>query len=82
MYSVLPVCVKPAAPPAAASPLGWHSDNPRRTVEDASLDQNGCTTLSKTLTKQKIYNSETNMALLHLFLSPFMWIYNKASTYL
>lgn len=62
MYSVLPVCVKPAAPPAAASPLGWHSDNPRRTVEDASLDQNGCTTLSKTLTKQEIYNSETNMA--------------------
>lgn len=44
----LPVGVKPAAPPAAASPPGWHSDNPLPTVEDASLGQSGCTALSKT----------------------------------
>lgn len=72
MYSpILPVCVKPAAPPAAVSPLGWHSDNPLQIVEDASPGQSGCTAPSKTYTKQEISNSEmyTSSTLVPSFVS-------------
>ena len=59
--SVLPVCVRPAAPPAVVSPPGWHSDNPPQTDEDASRGQNGYTALSKTYTKQDFQKSESNI---------------------
>lgn len=50
---VLPVCVKPAALPAAVFPLGWPSGSPPQTVGDAYLGQNGCRALSKTYTERK-----------------------------
>lgn len=53
LTSALPVCARPAAPPAAASPLGWHSENLLQTVEDAPLGQSGYTVLSKTCTEAR-----------------------------
>lgn len=45
--------MRPAAPPAAASPLGWLSGDPLQTVEDASRGQSSCTGLSKIYKKQE-----------------------------